>query len=309
MKKIFTYLFFTLIVNSVFSQAYKPVVVEGRQWNYIYAPVYILEETDYSTYEMRISFDTLINGHEYKKLLYRHNKTLKDWHLYAYLREDIEKQRVYLLDMEDLEIVLFDFKAEVGDIIESPMGDGTSICNEVLSTDIIYIDGESHKKITIFTSCPGAPVLGSGERTWIEGIGGLDGIPESSMPYIGYYTSLLCLSEDGDWIFKNEKKPPYIEDEELQCSYWRPMILSVENAKKEKDVKIWFSSENKTIEIQVEESYSYDFELYDSMGRIKVSKKNNLGNSSHDMNFIPDGIYIVKIIEKSGSVRSQKIIK
>jgi len=92
---------------------YRPMVVEGYQWNEIVS-FYPDGYNHYRTTIVKLKGDTTVNGKTYKKLMSTTSQEEQKWVLEGLLREDVSNQRVYYLH-NGKEFLLYDFGMKVGD--------------------------------------------------------------------------------------------------------------------------------------------------------------------------------------------------
>lgn len=95
---------------------YRPMLVDGYQWNVLHQSPYAGEGYPivYQTSIWQIQGDSSINGTTYKKVMLCFSEDKTAWQLGALLREDVDEQRIYLLQNEK-EHLLYDFGMKVGD--------------------------------------------------------------------------------------------------------------------------------------------------------------------------------------------------
>lgn len=213
---------------------YKPMLVEGNQWNELYTTVYA-GLTDRQTFITKVGGDTIFNGKIYKKILNgATNKT------HSYMREDINKQAVYRLDDTSSsepykEYLTYKFNLEMGDIlfVERPSGMLTYEVKEIREISPNN-DGILHKLYTIL-------INESDTYQWIEGIGGLDGLINSvePAPNGGGKTELLCFSQNNETYYKNDAFDTcYIWDEPSKKEIF-PMADAIWSIANEDRNKLW----------------------------------------------------------------------
>lgn len=96
---------FVLSCTTMFAQSncydYIPLVVEGARWDgYVHVEGWLYEHQEYHPYSIIIEGDTTINHIDYKKCHYLFPElapTPNKYTIVAYLREDVDNQRIYAL--------------------------------------------------------------------------------------------------------------------------------------------------------------------------------------------------------------------
>jgi hypothetical protein len=124
------------------------------------------------------------------------------------VREDTVKQEVYFKIADKPEVLLYDFRVKVGDILKSRnITWGYEISISIEAIDSLWIGNAWHKRITVrateFMENSSYPY--SKEHCWIEGIGCPDGLQSSiyAVPIPGSnIISLLCFFQNGELIYK-----------------------------------------------------------------------------------------------------------
>lgn len=132
---------------------------------------------------------------------------MEDWELYGFIREDSNKY--YLRNLAGEEGLIYDFSVNIGDTItiNNPFG-FMPVDATVTNIDSIFIEpgNEYRKRITLFEYEDFW-----NEEYWIEGIGSLAGITESSWDMTlltgGDDYTLLCYFEDDEFIYKDAFYP------------------------------------------------------------------------------------------------------
>ncbi len=204
MKKIIIFLAIVLGgVSAITAQDYVPLVREGVKWE---CTNYLIRWGSFkeSPYTIELKGDTIFNDYNYKKCLF---VSEGDTTLHALLREDIEKQQVYMIfihyperkyrftfyDIYDYgsndlfeeteggltkEILLYDFKqpAKTSYLELNEIGDND------ISIENIIIAGEERKRIRVTGND------GTHRLSLIEGIGV---VGESDFNVSGYFDGCL----------------------------------------------------------------------------------------------------------------------
>jgi len=188
---------------------YIPMLLPENQWNEFVENSSIPREYKfYNTYISKIGNDTLINGVNYYKLLTTKDEFSSIWLNNGYIREEIENGKVYYKPENELEILLYDFSAQVGDVIESwDMLSKEKVLLRVDSVNNILIGSKTRKQIIV--SINYNQNYWFGEYVWIEGFGNLSGVFRSTgtarKDGIDQIT-LLCFFQNSDLVYKPENR-------------------------------------------------------------------------------------------------------
>ena len=171
---------------------------EGKRWNYV--------STNHlfgSHIEFIVQGDTLIGGETYKKLYVATNEGTPTY--YCAMRE--KDGRVYRVDKGlDNERLLFNFSAEVGDVVYREKNDDIERKLTVAAIDEIAVHGTPRKRISL----TGTEVFNNGAdkndyfHTYlVEGIGSdiLFDFPEGAFSDGMWYYLIDC-SEDNEVVFR-----------------------------------------------------------------------------------------------------------
>ncbi len=108
-------LFFTFVFTACepHLENYRPMVVEGYQWNEIVS-FFPDGYMHYQTTIFKLTGDTTVSGKTYKKLMSTETQEEQKWVLEGLLREEVSNQQVYYLH-DGKEFLLYDFGMKVGD--------------------------------------------------------------------------------------------------------------------------------------------------------------------------------------------------
>ncbi len=212
---------------TLYAHKYIPMLVKGNTWNVLhYGYDYRLTQV------FKVSSDTFINNIQYYKIISAYDSLSNNWNLAGLMREDTVAQTVYFrsLDSTAKDIVYYNFNVKINDIIKLTLLDsipheiGYYAFNLVTSIDSIQIGNFYRKKVTVInsngfcedTSCSGDSI---GGYTWIEGIGGMSGLLESSvLPTVADLRQLQC-------FYKNDSLEYKVDTGKYQnCFYWEHLI-------------------------------------------------------------------------------------
>ena len=173
---------------------------EGKRWNYVST-----NGLFGSHIEFIVQGDTLIGGETYKKLYVATNEGTPTY--YCAMREN--DGRVYRVDKGlDNERLLFNFSAEVGDVVYREKNDDIERKLTVAAIDEIAVHGTPRKRISL----TGTEVINNGAdkndyfHTYlVEGIGSdiLFDFPEGAFSDGMWYYLIDC-SEDNEVVFRDD---------------------------------------------------------------------------------------------------------
>lgn len=195
----------------------------GKQWNVAYEFDNSMDHThSITTWQLRLSGDTLVNGWTYHRLLGQEK-------LLCLVREDPTTKEVYRLSLNDgsKEQVWFRFGLSVGDTVVAY----DPILQKMLPHVTVAVDSSQTYpcyKMKILDKIKNQDVT-----YWMEGVGSLDG--RGFFPYlnrVGYKGSfLLCASQEDNMLYQSnlgeandcninivEKKTNLSEDESARCA-------------------------------------------------------------------------------------------
>lgn len=291
------FVIFLLIVINSKAQNYIPFPTENASWKvgveYTYCDILYV---DYCVeLEFNIEGDIIVKGIRYHKLYvyftkYPFQEIYKDYN--GAFRNDTINKKVYFIDYLNLtqnEILLYDFSKNIGDTIKCYAD--TAIIDSIK----LELIGNQQRKV--FYLSP----IDSGEFKYImpykiiEGIGSDYGIFQE--PYLAYFerpfTRLQCFKIKGERIIGSES----------DCE---SIITQVNKIDFQQEIKLYPNPIKDILNIETGGQMISSIEIYDTFGRRYFFK----GNVSFiNFNYMPNGIYFIKIITNQNSVYMNKIIK
>lgn len=144
------------------------------------------------TISYKFNGDTIIGTHEYKKLLYTSDSSLKtNWYYYGAMREELSK-KIYFHDLQNQnEYLLYDFGLNKKDTLTTNFN-GCKIQMVVDSIDTVkLLNGELQKRLFMKNVEVGYGGI------WIEGIGSLNGLVYSQYYCaVDIWDGLICFTEN-----------------------------------------------------------------------------------------------------------------
>lgn len=300
-------LFLHIKINA--QEEYKPLILEGNQWNVLKSKNTMVPEYNYDITEiLQINGDTIVDGIGYKKL-YKSEKSLPNLgELIGFVREELNDKKVYLKLPDYPESLIYDFNVSIGDIIHIDLyGYGTGalpISLSITSVDNVSINGEQRKKVEVRSKIRHEEFESFGQNyIWVEGIGGDNGLITSIQPDFAtnLFYSLLCFYQNEKFIYK-PKNSKYEE-----CFIYNPP-LSI-NAEKTIPLTYFIESKNNTLHIFYEEDNNYMISLINLNGQILFLKHYDHYNPVIDISQIPKGIYILQLKSYNFDCSQKVIIK
>lgn len=296
MKTIFIYITLFFVCYPLFSQEYKPLLKDGNQWrNLVYKEIFndynksaknvncikdFSPNVMYSTEILALKSDSIINTLTYKKLYLYTDTLLENGTLAGLIREDIAGRKVYFKNEDEPEFLLYDFYVNENDTIINKEFE-----SKVISIDSIEIDGQYHKVIQLSTA-----------NTWIEGIGGINGLITSYRPKpicatISY--SLLCFFNNGQLIYKPESSETY------GCYYYKS-FQSVKLATYNSLYKFYPNPLGNVLTLESASNLKFDIEIYNIQGKLLKHKKDLFQKMSINTSDLRSGLYFIKITDNTG---------
>lgn len=235
------------------------------------------------SWELEVIGDTTINNLKYKDIIWG----------YA-LRQDSTNSKLYMLNYEsNEEYVIMDLNLAKGDSFE--------LKNPYLETKYIVVDSvysENGRKIIQFDYSK-VFVYNTYEYEkfkFIEGIGSNMGITYQ-FNFMFDHPYLLCYQND-----TVSYRSPFFES----CDYVYDVGLSDSQYQ---NYKITNTVTHDFVKIQVFDNECYTLTVLDLNGKVISNTKIIENETIIDMRLFQQGIYLFKLIDSSGMISSQKIVK
>jgi hypothetical protein len=201
--------------------SYIPMLVPGNQWNEVNGGDFAHREKTYIT---KLGQQKMINGLTYYQLLIARDSLSLVWEPNGYAREDTVEYKVYYMQENQPEVLLYAFNVKSGDIWESyDVRYGNKIVITVTAVDSVVIDYKWHQVLQILSSTEPDQngQVSSRSHKWIEGIGDIEMgwfLGNLSKPIDGApRIFLLCFHRNGELVYKPETKYD-------GCFVWLPNI-------------------------------------------------------------------------------------
>lgn len=317
MKKCLFFILLLFLATYANSQEYNNLIKDGYKWNILYEWVATCNCGGSETYSLTFSGDTLVENQSYKKLICKltsadnYGNIVETSNYAAALREDIEKQIVYVRYPNREEQILFSFNVNVGDtvLVKDIYKDNWTDSKTVRTVEKIgqyNFSGLTGKMITVCDTLYeiqrgydyGKPVTYYHiyevyRDVWYEGIGSLKSLIELGQRGIDVL-QLICFWNKDDII--------YHQPEHTECLYasnWN----GIENIS-DKNKFIFPNPTSGKLTIDNEMLVSL-IQIYDTKGiKLVETKDKNI-----DISNLPNGLYLVKILTESGVLKNNRIIK
>lgn len=216
--------------------------------------------TSYTSYFIRFTEDTLIEGLNYKKIERCNDDLLVSWDEYGFIREDSEN-RVFLRNPVDEEGLIYNFGVDIGDSLQAK---NIYLNNDLLYFVVVNVDSvlllnDYKKRIILYE------YLNQKEEVWIEGVGSYFGILNSCNNAYGSACGsfeALCFENNGTLIYQN---PAYSE-----CYYSATVDSGISF---EQDIKIYPNPAQHYVTVEFPIEVSSEIEIFNLEGK-KIFKKN-----------------------------------
>lgn len=284
------YLFFSIVfTNLIFSQQYKPLLVDGNKWHVSFydgrPDISCINISQSTSYIYKISGDSIVNGKTYKKITFDFTKypyirgcgsfQNEKNNFAALLREDINEKKVYRnINGTINENVLYDFSLNTGNEIP------------ITGYDFDNFNTTNVDKV-LFGSIFGKYFSLINTGYLFEGIGSSNGLLEfpGQRPFeFGHW--LECFETSSGIVCNG-----FLANSEISINPSNP--------------KLYFSKTDKSLKIILPENKIVKVDFYDSAGQLikQISTKSNQ-SFYLDRNF--KGILFYKITDDK--VYSGKLI-
>jgi len=285
------------------AQTYTQLVDITNRWNYLDEAFTTCCGGEAKTYSFFISGDTLISEVHYNKLMckiFRYNDTSTVYT--AGIREDTDKQEIFIKEKEGSEKRVFSFKHKIGATIsiDTTYWRDAYTIRYVKSIDSFKFGDFAGEKIEICDTLfrINAPYTAPSESYtdyWYEGIGSLrEMFGLVDVGSFEVHLELLCFWTNDDQIYQNPNWSVCIYAIKTgieEISNISEMYLLPNPTKGEFEVRL----DNKIKEIVV----------IDILGSIVQKQNNRYINIAKQ----PAGIYLVRVVTKDNQIITKKLVK
>jgi hypothetical protein len=285
MLKFYSFIL-VFITSYLFSQSYKPLLVEGNRWHVtLYdggIESFCLNITQQTTYVYKIGSDSIVNGKTYKKILfdftgYPYVRNCGTYHnqqnnFAALLREDVNEKKVYkIINGTTDEVVLYDFSLNTGDTVPNLGYDfnnnSGNYVNSIITGDVF---AKNVKAFSVNSNVSSGYIY--------EGIGSSNGLLEgpTERPF-----------ETGRWLECFETSSG------ISCN---SILANSESVFKSSNPKLYFSKSDKSFKVITPDNKNVNVEFFDSAGQL-IKKIDTKTNQSFYLNRDFKGLLFYKITD------------
>lgn len=288
-----------LISSAVFSQEYKILLTEGKQWSTVDEYYHFLDGSANRSFQYYLTGDTSFNGTTYFTIGKFDDLNMTE-ESPGYIRED-SLGHVYFRSLIHQECLIYDFSVEINDTVQFyySQNPDNPIRAVVESIGVFEETGDDRRTITLIDID-----VPSYFETWIEGIGSNRGFLESGFTFsriVGAQYNLLCYHESDSLIYLNPRF--------TSCT--TPQNVGTNSELAQKSI---FSIYPNPISGRSIIKWSNSFQperlnVYDLTGRTIYSKSIGNSNSSYiDRSDLEKGVLVLEIIDNEGKGFKQQII-
>lgn len=255
---------------------------------------------EFYSFFIKLQGDTTISSSYYTKILRSYDEYMTEWELYGFIRE--EENKYYLRNLAGEEGLAYDFNVSIGDTVEI----NNPLClipvqASVTNIDSVLIEPENEFRKRIKLN----DFNFYGEEYWIDGIGSLAGITESSsdlsMMTGGDNFTLLCYYKNEELLYKMNTT--------ILCFYPIVDIPSVHQT--EMNISIYPNPVTNISYLYLDNPNAEKLiiHIYNSTGsllneyQIDSPTKINIHSSAY-----PKGIYFYQLIQEDHQIFNSKFI-
>jgi len=243
---------------------------------------------------IRFLGDTVVEKNEYKKVWESDDSLAVNWKVIGIIRE--ERTRTYYRPSYlPVDCVLYDFSLKIGDTISIRWRSVDEIFDymRVFQKDSIILNGIKRLRIQL------SEIHYGFKETWIEDIGSLNGVLNSSDESVGK-PILLCVHQDGNKIYTNESYP--------NCYYTLKSINTNVEIFPFGKIMVFPNPFSNTFQVTSPEIF-HNVELIDIFGRRIFTNSYTIKTQvvNFSLPYLPSGIYFLKITTENN--HEVKIIK
>ena len=253
----------------------------------------------FTTFQIKIDADTLIQNRVYKTLLQADDAYNPNWHSVNYFIREDDQKIVYILDSSGQEGILYDFGLEVGQQVVL-WNDITVTVKSIDSVQVANNQMQRRIKIGISYGPPGGGCTAS-PFYWIDDVGG----PAGPVPY-GYD----CLDSDigyGLGCFLRNDEVYFPGESDGWCEEFTTATATVS----EIGMSIYPNPVTDVLSIQFSETSDAEknIQMYNSQGQAVYHQIVNEPDHRIDMSQMASGIYFLQVISEDHKSISEKILK
>lgn len=307
---LFILLFFSF--NSQAQYQYVPIPTDSANWNYGYGGKY----HSLNFHLIVKGDDTTINSIKYTKLYYREsapvvyppgtfynnepipNYANKPDSYHGGLREVNKKVYIKLTSGADtLDKIIYDFNLNIGDTM--PRFQVPSKPENIIDKiDTVTINGIDRKRfISYGRNSNGSINYNFTQATVIEGIGSSTGLIEySSYMYLNRW--FTCFVSSSAWYIVDTQRCAYTYE------YGTP--TNIQTVSTQETINIY---PNPTTDVvNIEAPTGTRITIYNSTGRMLLSKTSTALKEKMDINHLPSGLYIINLYNEQANLNERRKI-
>jgi hypothetical protein len=292
MKKIVYTLLFLIAAPSLEAQE---IVDNQKLWSILTGHC-LPDYTTYTTSFFKFDEDTIIDGKLYQKVFISEDEFQQEWYFYgSFIRE--ENKKVYLKEYFGEEGLIYDFNLQLGDtvVVNNPraVSEVALVLTEIDSVETTDGYRDRWKLTNDEFMIP---------EYWIEGIGSMGGILNSSTEVFGGLCGtyiLLCQEESGTTIYLNP---------EYEYCYYLLLDDDTDLEAQENSFDIVYRPSNQLIELTFYERENRSIFLSDLNGRTIHRVQSEETRILLSLTGINKGLHLISVFDGEGNNYSKKIM-
>jgi hypothetical protein len=292
MKKLVYILMFFIAAPTLEAQE---IVVNWKVWSILTGHC-LPDYTTYTTSFYKFEEDTIIDGKLYQKVFISEDEFQEDWFFYgSFIRE--ENKKVYLREYFGEEGLIYDFNLQLGDtvVVNNPraVSEVTLVLTEIDSVETNDGYRERWKLTNDEFMIP---------EYWIEGIGSMGGVLNSSTEVFGGLCGtyiLLCEEESGSTIYLNP---------EYEYCYYLLLDDGADLEAQKNSFDIIYRPSNQVIELTFYEPENRNIFITDINGRKISSMRSENKRILISLTGIKKGLHVISVLDGEGNYYSNKIM-
>ena len=292
MKKLVYILLFIIAVPSLEAQE---IVDNQKLWSILTGHC-LPDYTTYTTSFFKFDEDTIIDGKLYQKVFISEDEFQEEWFFFgSFIRE--ENNKVYLREYFGEEGLIYDFNLQLGDtvVVNNPraVSEVALVLTEIDSVETTDGYRDRWKLTNDEFMIP---------EYWIEGIGSMGGVLNSSTEVFGGLCGtyiLLCQEESGSTIYLNP---------EYEYCYYLLLDDDTDIESRENSFNVNYNPLSQAIELTFFDRGDRSIHLTDINGRM-INRVQSAENNVHlSLRRSNKGLYIISVVQNDGRVISKKMM-
>ena len=292
MKKLIYILL--LLMSSMWLQA-QEIVDNQKIWSILTGHC-LPDYTTYTTSFFKFDGDTIIDGELYQMVLISEDEFQEEWFFYgSFIRE--ENKKVYLREYFGEEGLIYDFNLQLGDtvVVNNPraVSEVALVLTEIDSVETTDGYRDRWKLTNDEFMIP---------EYWIEGIGSMGGVLNSSTEVFGGLCGtyiLLCEEESDNTIYLNP---------EYEYCYYLLLDDGADMEVQENTFNVIYRPSNQMVELVFNENEKRSIHITDMQGRMISQVQSTENNVQLSLNGNSKGLYIISVLQNDGHIISKKLM-